>query len=872
MLILCVLLTVLTAGALAADTHSHCVCGGSTEVGDHTSHQDVTWTAWTSVDSLPSTAGAYYLINDVKISSTWAVDKKIQLCLNGHSITETGNTKRIIEISRYGTLILSDCKMSGKIAPASDKKVGGVRVEGNFYFYGGSIDGCHANYSNGYEQGGGVRVYGQSAVFHMYGGVIRNCTNYNDYNQGGFAGGVSVEQGTFRLYGGMIEKCTTRNDATQDSYGGYGGGVCVGDGTFDMEGGTIQNCYAYEGGGVCVNGNGTANLKGGVIRNNTACYGGGVGVFGKLNMSGGTITDCTATTRADGVNMECGDFVMTGGTIQNCNVALYVDFNANYTKTGGTMSGRVVDRTLVFFTFNTDGGSEIPTLEQKPGTAITPPEDPTKVGYTFAGWNPEIPAVMPTYGSSTKAQWTANTYTVAFDANGGQGEMAPQSMTYDVAQELSENTFTRTGYTFTGWNTQADGKGTAYEDQTRVENLTTEDGGTVTLYAQWDINQYTITFDTDGGTAVDSITQDYGTAITAPAAPIKSGYTFAGWLPELPATMPADDLELKAQWTANEGAIVFVTGGGTAIDSITGHYGDPVTRPADPEREGYTFDGWDTEIPETLNEGTLTITAKWTVNKYTITFDTDGGSKISAITQDYGSKVTAPQNPTREGYTFKGWDKAVPSVMPAENVSIKALWEKNAEPDPKPDPEPTPEPDPEPNMPFVDVKEDDWFYDSVLWALERDITEGTSTTTFSPARGCTRGQMVTFLWRAAGEPKANNPVNPFEDVKEGAYYYDAVLWAVEQGITNGTSETTFEPDSVCTRGQSVTFLWRYYGKPQSSDVDNHFADVKKGAYYYDAVLWAVEHGITNGVKSDLFAPNHMCTRAQSAAFLYRAMK
>lgn len=667
------------------------------------------------------------------------------------------------------------------------------------------------------------------------------------------------------------------------------------------------------------------------------------------------------------------------------NVTLYAKWNVNqYT-----------------ITFDPDGGTAVDAVTQDYGTTITAPAAPTKTGYIFDGWNKEVPTTMPAENLKITATWKPITYKLVFDPNGGEGTMDALELTYDTSAALTEGGFTRTGYTFTGWNTQADGAGTAYEDQAQVENLTTEAGGAVTLYAQWDINQYTITFDTDGGTAVNAVTQDYGTAITAPAAPTKTGYTFAGWLPELPSTMPADGLELKAQWTANEGAIVFITGGGTAIDSITGHYGDPVTRPADPEREGYTFDGWDTEIPETLNEGTLTITAKWTVNQYTITFDTDGGtevaaitqdygttitapaaptktgytfvgwtnlpstmpaesrtvkarwsansytisfdtnggskidaitqkygtditapasptktgytfagwdqdipanmpaenmkitakwtvnqyiitfdtdggSKISAITQDYGSKVTAPPNPTREGYTFKGWDKAVPSVMPAENVSIKALWEKNAEPDPEPDPEPNPEPDPEPdpepNMPFVDVKVGDWFYDSVLWALERDITEGTSATTFSPARGCTRGQMVTFLWRAAGEPKANNPVNPFEDVKEGAYYYDAVLWAVEQGVTNGTSETTFEPDSICTRGQSVTFLWRYYGKPQSSDVDNPFADVKKGAYYYDAVLWAVEHGITNGVKLDLFAPNHMCTRAQSAAFLYRAMK
>lgn len=175
-------------------------------------------------------------------------------------------------------------------------------------------------------------------------------------------------------------------------------------------------------------------------------------------------------------------------------------------------------------------------------------------------------------------------------------------------------------------------------------------------------------------------------------------------------------------------------------------------------------------------------------------------------------------------------------------------------------------------MKFVDVNEGDWFYDSVYWAVEQKITEGTSETTFSPKRGCTRGQMVTFLWRAAGEPKAKNPVNPFADVTAGKYYYDAVLWAVEQGITNGTSETTFSPNDTCTRGQIVTFLWRYCGKPQPSGGENPFLDLKKDAYYYDAVQWAVEQKITEGITAELFKPGNTCTRAQGVTFLYRAMK
>ena len=168
--------------------------------------------------------------------------------------------------------------------------------------------------------------------------------------------------------------------------------------------------------------------------------------------------------------------------------------------------------------------------------------------------------------------------------------------------------------------------------------------------------------------------------------------------------------------------------------------------------------------------------------------------------------------------------------------------------------------------PFVDVSEGAYYADAVAWAVEQGITAGTSSTTFSPDMSCTRAQIVTFLWRANGSPKADG-VNPFTDVSTDDYYYDAVLWAVKQGITSGTSATTFSPDAACTRAQAVTFLYRAAGTPAASG--GSFADVAADAYYASAVSWAVSEGITSGTGGNNFSPDAPCTRGQIVTFMYR---
>lgn len=186
-------------------------------------------------------------------------------------------------------------------------------------------------------------------------------------------------------------------------------------------------------------------------------------------------------------------------------------------------------------------------------------------------------------------------------------------------------------------------------------------------------------------------------------------------------------------------------------------------------------------------------------------------------------------------------------------------------------PEKEPEDDPEVFlMAFTDVAESAYYYDAVRWAVAQGITTGTSDTTFSPNASCNRAQTVTFLWRAAGCPEPTLDSCPFTDVAENAYYYDAVLWAVEQGITTGTSDTTFSPNAQVTRSQVVTFLWRTEGYYLPISEDCPFTDVSGSAYYSNAVLWALEQGITTGTSATTFSPDSSCIRAQIVTFLYRS--
>lgn len=171
---------------------------------------------------------------------------------------------------------------------------------------------------------------------------------------------------------------------------------------------------------------------------------------------------------------------------------------------------------------------------------------------------------------------------------------------------------------------------------------------------------------------------------------------------------------------------------------------------------------------------------------------------------------------------------------------------------------------------FEDVPEKAYYYSSVLWAVQNGVTVGMSATEFAPNKSCTRAQMATFLWNEAGQPKPKITKNPFVDVRAGSWYYDAVLWAYETGVTVGTSATTFEPSQVCTRAQVATFLWNKAGRPKPSTTKNPFTDVKAGSWYHQAVLWMAENNIAAGTSKTTFSPLDTCKRCEIVAFLYRA--
>ena len=389
-----------------------------------------------------------------------------------------------------------------------------------------------------------------------------------------------------------------------------------------------------------------------------------------LNTNGGTINNGNVTGYTYGVGATlpaADDMTYTGHTFKGW----YDNENLTgspVTAIGGAETGNKEywakwEINQYTITFDTNGGSEIAPITQDYGTEITAPDNPTRKGYTFKGWDKEIPETMPAENITVKAQWEINQYTITFDTNGGS-EIAPITQDYGTEITAPDNP-TRKGYTFKGW------------DKEIPETMPAEN---ITVKAQWEINQYTITFDTNGGSEIAPITQDYGTEITAPDNPTRKGYTFKGWDKEIPKTMPAENITLKAQWEINQYTITFDTNGGSEIAPITQDYGTEITAPDNPTRKGYTFKGWDKEIPKTMPAENITLKAQWEINQYTITFDTNGGSEIAPITQDYGTEITAPDKPTRKGYTFKGWDKEIPETMPAENITITARWKDTEKP------------------------------------------------------------------------------------------------------------------------------------------------------------------------------------------------
>jgi PTS system fructose-specific IIC component len=238
-----------------------------------------------------------------------------------------------------------------------------------------------------------------------------------------------------------------------------------------------------------------------------------------------------------------------------------------------------------------------------------------------------------------------------------------------------------------------------------------------------------------------------------------------------------------------------------------------------------------------------------------LSFVSNGGSVVERVELPVGTALDLSAYMTeREGYDFTGWyldtalTQPITSLTLEADTTVYAGWRIR--------------------NPFVDVAEKDYFYDAVLWGVENGVVKGMDETHFEPETVCTRAQALTFLWRANGMPQPKTTTNPFVDVDASAYYYDAVLWGVENGIVKGMDETHFEPDTACSRAHALTFLWRAKGMPQASGTT--FADVPANAYYAQAVAWGVENGIVKGMDETHFEPDTLCQRAHAVTFLWRA--
>ncbi len=623
-----------------------------------------------------------------------------------------------------------------------------------------------------------------------------------------------------------------------------------------------------------------------------------------LNTNGGTINSGNVTSYTYGVGATlptAGDMTYTGHTF----VGWYDNENLTgspVTAIGGTETGNKEywakwEANAYTVTLNTNGGTinsgNVTSYTYGVGATLPTAGDMTYTGHTFVGWydNENLTGSPVTAIGGTEtgnkeywAKWEANAYTVTLNTNGGtinSGNVT--SYTYGVGATLpTAGDMTYTGHTFVGW----------YDNENLTGSPVTAIGGTETgnkeYWAKWEINQYTITVKPENGKADITITQDYGTPITAPADPTREGYTFAGWDKAIPATMPAENLTITAHWSLDTYSITYNLDGGTASgnpDFYTVESSTITLNP--PTRTGYTFIGWSgTDLSGSDN---LTVTipagsignrsyiAHWSLNTYSITYDLDGGTALG--NPDFytvESSAITLNEPTKAGYVFTGWsgtdlvgEDNLTVTIPAGSIGDRrytAHWEF--------DPTIIAALNPTPNADFLDVSRVDWFYYDVRYVCENGLMNGTSRNRFSPYGTATRGMLVTILYRMENEPRCFGSA-AFSDVKPGAYYEKAVVWASQNNIVSGYTDGTFRPDAPVTREQLASILYRYtryrgqdVSAAGTTSLTGYGGAQTVSSYALPAMRWACGTGILQGANGKL-NPSGLATRAQLAAMLHR---
>ena len=588
-----------------------------------------------------------------------------------------------------------------------------------------------------------------------------------------------------------------------------------------------------------------------------------------------------------------------------------------YTVSGDTeikalWENSVITPTTYTVTVGNDGngtGTATPSTAAA-GTTITLTATPNK-GYHFKEWqvisggvtikddkflmpdsNVEVSAIFEKDAPPVPTEFTI---TVKTDGNGTASASHAKAV---VGTEIRLTATPNTGYHFKEWQVISGGV-TIKDNKFLMPSANVEVKAIFEKDAPPAPTEFTITVTSgDNGTASASHAKAVvGTEIRLTATP-NTGYHLKEWqvisggvtIKDDKFLMPNDNVEVKAIFEKDappaptEFTITFDGNGGTPSVSSMTTTDQKLTSLPSASQNKHSFDGWYTEksggtkiTTDTVFSANTTVYAHWTYiggggssgySYYTIKATAGTGGSISpsgnvsvregrdqtfTITPDKGYavanvKIDGKSIGAVKSYTFEN----VSRTHTIEVIFMKA----NGNPQ---------------TGVFVDVATGSYYEDAVDWAVENGITKGTDDTHFSPDGICTRAQAVTFLWRAAGSPEPETRAMPFNDVPVGSYYYDAVLWAVENGITKGTSDTTFSPNMTCTRAQIVAFLWRSEKSPAAGTA-NPFADVKSDAYYADAVLWAVKENITKGTTSTTFSPNADCTRAQIVTFLWRCKK
>ena len=625
-------------------------------------------------DALADSAnGVVRLTADITITAGLKITRDVTVDLNGHILRydEAADPDSIFRVTGGSTLTLTD---SAPTATHSDASLpaGGLITGGRGYRHDGGGGGYHIYY----YYGGGVYVE-TGASFVLAGGTIYAC-GVQSGAQSAYGGGIYAEGGSVTMTGGTIRNCAVSAD-----YGASGGAICAKAGSATMSGGVISGCSAMSGGGIYAN-SCAVRITGGRIENCKASeHGGGLYISGhadQIPVLDAVISGCEAEN-GGGValiafaELELGENARITGCKATNGAAVYMDLDSTYTvnypgcflyANGGRVEGTVYVGTNKIGTKNNyvdsvKATNAIDHTDGKPTTVFT--GDVSCEGDIRGGIF---------HGSVTVT-----------DSNGNMGiawekfcgNLSGGTFYGPVTTECHVSGGTFYGGLTMGETAKLSGQPIDTGDVINDTTNTPDPNGT----------PVTVTYDYGerGGIYAKQIVQAGEKAIQ-PDVPSRQGYQFTDWyLDDTKYDFNAavtEDMTLTAKWTANSYTITFDTDGGSEIAPITQDYGTQITAPANPTREGYTFIGWDKAIPATMPAGDMTITAQWRINQYTITFDTDGGSEIAPITLDYGTAITAPADPTREGYTFIGWDKAIPATMPAENMTITAKWKDSEKP------------------------------------------------------------------------------------------------------------------------------------------------------------------------------------------------